>query len=434
MKFKETQLTTTRNGHTIHNSQIFSKDDNWIVYDTRNDDTKIGSTGSIEMVNVKTGEVEVLYSTQNQSEYGPGVGAATFSPSKNRVLFIHGIRNANELQPYSMTRRTGVAIDIDHPQEPIFMDARDISFPFTEGALRGGTHAHSWSADGQWISFTYNDYVMENLSKTDSTKQDLRAVGIMVPGKVIVADNATLENNSGEMFSVVISKLTDNPKFGSDDIDRAFDESWIGIDGYLKSNGVKQKRAIAFQGNVRDNDGNTITEVFVLDLPTDITKPQTGLPLEGTINTRPNVPEGIVQRRLTYTKNGVEGPRHWLRTKPDGSLIAFLSKDSAGIIQIFLVSPNEGSIRQLSHNKFPVQGSFNFSPDGNWIAYSADNSIFIQGVESGKSERVTKRFSDDEKPIGAPVWSNNGNMIAYNRYVEGDLGRFIQLFLLDRNN
>src|SRR5690606_5409990 len=56
MEFKETQLTTTTNGHTIHNTQVFSKDDNWIVYDTRNDDTMIGSTGSIEMVNVETGE------------------------------------------------------------------------------------------------------------------------------------------------------------------------------------------------------------------------------------------------------------------------------------------------------------------------------------------------------------------------------------------
>src|SRR5690606_16747729 len=58
MKFKETQLTSTPNGHTIHNTQVFSEDDNWIVYDTRNDDTKIGSTRSIEMVNTETGEVK----------------------------------------------------------------------------------------------------------------------------------------------------------------------------------------------------------------------------------------------------------------------------------------------------------------------------------------------------------------------------------------
>jgi len=432
MKFKETQLTRKPHGHTIHYTSVFSKDDNWIVYDTRNNDTMIVSTGSIEMVNVKTGEVKVLYNTENQTEYGPGVGAATFSPTQNEVLFIHGIRNANELQPYGVTRRTGVAIDINRPQKPIFMDARDITFPFTKGALRGGTHAHSWSGDGQWISFTYNDYVMEKIAKVDSSIQDLRTVGIMVPGKVIVGDDGSLENNDGKMFSVVVSKVTEHPNPKRNEIDKAFDESWIGSNGYIKLNGKKQEKAIAFQGNVRDIQGNAITEVFVLDLPKNITKSQTDLPLEGTVNTRPNVPESVIQRRVTYTKNGIEGPRHWLRSKADGSLIAFLAKDSLGIIQVFGVSPNGGAIQQLTHNEFSVQGPFNFSPDGNWIAYPADNSIFINDLKTGKAERITKRFSDNEKPIGAPVWSNDSNKIAYNRYVKDESGDFLQIFLLDK--
>jgi hypothetical protein len=32
-----------------------------------------------------------------------------------------------------LTRRTGVAIDIEKPFHPIFMDARDITPPFTPG-------------------------------------------------------------------------------------------------------------------------------------------------------------------------------------------------------------------------------------------------------------------------------------------------------------
>src|SRR5690606_9598714 len=152
----------------------------------------------------------------------------------------------------------------------------------------------------------------------------------------------------------------------------------------------------------------------------------------GTADTRPNVPEGIAQRRITYTKNGIEGPRHWLRTKADGSLIAFLAKDSVGIIQIFGVSPNGGAIQQLTLNKFSVQGPFNFSPDGNWIAYPADNSIFLCDLKSKKSVRIIERFSDDEKPVGAPVWSNDGDRIAYNRYVQNESGRFLQIFLLEK--
>src|SRR6188768_2576363 len=86
-QFKITQLTHDNSGHTIHNSQCFSQDDEWIVYDTRNDDGMIAGTGSISMVNIQTGELRELYHTEHQTPYGPGVGAATFSPTDNRVIF-----------------------------------------------------------------------------------------------------------------------------------------------------------------------------------------------------------------------------------------------------------------------------------------------------------------------------------------------------------
>jgi Periplasmic component of the Tol biopolymer transport system len=433
MSFDEIQLTHARQGHTIHNTQVFSKNGEWIVYDTRNDDTQIGSTGSVEMVNAASGEVRVLYRTAHQTRYGPGVGAATFSPRRDRVLFIHGIRNADASRPYGMTRRTGVAIDIDRPNEPVFMDARDITPPFTKGALRGGTHAHSWSGDGQWISFTYNDYVMERLAESDTTVRDLRMVGVMVPGGVAVSPNTSLENNSGECFSVVVTDVTEHPAPGSDEIDRAFDECWVGTDGYLKPDGRRQSRALAFQGDVRDTAGNVVTEIFVIDLPSDITQAAPGRPLEGTTTTRPGVPVGVSQRRITFSERGVEGPRHWLRTTPDGELICFLAKDAKGVVQLFGVSPNGGERRQITRNDFPVQGPFNIDPDGEWVAYPADNSVFVTRFETGETHRVTRRFSDAEKPVGAPNWSPDGDAIAYNRYVGKGQNRFLQVFLLRKS-
>ena len=274
-QFKIMQLTHDNSGHTIHNTQCFSQDDEWIVYDTRNNDTMIASTGNISMVNTQTGEIRELYHTEHQTLYGPGVGAATFSPVANRVIFIHGIRNADKNNPYGFTRRTGVAIDIAKPFHPIFMDARDITPPFTPGALRGGTHAHNWSADGKWISFTYNDYIIQQLEKKDASVKDLRTVGVMIPGPVHVAHDPSEENNSGEMFSVIVAKVTENPQPGSDEIDKAFDEGWIGTKGYKKSDGKWQHRAIAFQGEVINPDGTKKTEVFVLDLPEDLTKART---------------------------------------------------------------------------------------------------------------------------------------------------------------
>ena len=432
-QFKMMQLTHDNGGHTIHNTQCFSQDDEWIVFDTRNNDTMISSTENISMVNTKTAEIRELYHTKHPTLFGPGVGAATFSPVANRVMFIHGIRNAEENNPYGFTRRTGVAIDIAKPFHPIFMDARDITPPFTPGALRGGTHAHNWSADGKWISFTYNDYILQQLEKKDAAVKDLRTVGVMVPGHPVkVDDDPSEENNSGEMFAVVVTKVTENPKPGSDEIDKAFDEGWIGTNGYKKSDGSWQHRAIAFQGEVINPDGTKKTEVFVVDLPEDLTKANPGEPLEGTATSRPNVPEGVAQRRITYTSTGVQGPRHWLRCTPDGDLIAFLSKDDKGIIQLFGVSPNGGKITQLTFNSCSIQGTFNFSPDGKHLAYLADNSVFVTNIKTHKSKRLTPRASNEENLAGPVVWSNHGSMIAFNKYIKdkksGKL--FLQIFIL----
>ena len=366
--------------------------------------------------------------------FGPGVGAVSFSPVSNRVIFIQGIRNADQNKPYGFTRRTGVAIDIDKPYVPIYMDARDIDAPFTPGALRGGTHAHSWSGDGRWISFTYNDFVLEQLGKVDSTIKDLRTVGVMVPGKKVqVPADSNFENNSGEMFSVIVAEVTENPQPGSDEIMKAFDEGWIGDSGYLRLDGPRQKRAIAFQGMVRNTDGTYKTEIFVLDLPNDVTKSKPHLPIEGTASSRPNVPAGVVQRRLTYSEKGVLGPRHWLRSTPDGGLIAFLSEDNQGIIQVFGVSPASGKIRQLTFNGHSVQGPFNFSPGGKSLAYLADNSVFITDLKTGQSHRVSPTFPENEKPVGGVIWSNKGDKLAFNRYVKsGHSGLFfLQIFLLE---
>lgn len=426
------QLTHDNSGHTIHNTQCFSPDDQWIVYDGRNNDTMIASTGSISIVNTGSGEIHELYHTKHQTKYGPGVGAATFSPVADRVIFIHGVRNADKNNPYEYTRRTGVAIDIAKPFHSIFMDARDVSPPFTPGALRGGTHAHNWSPDGEWISFTYNDWIMQQLEKKDSSVKDLRTVGVMVPGHVHVPEDLSGENNSGEMFSVVVAKVKEKPEPGSDEIDKAFDEGWIGLNGYQKKDGSWQQRAIAFQGEVVNLDGTKKTEVFVVDLPADLKKANTGKPLEGTTTSRPNTPAGVVQRRITYTRIGVEGPRHWLRCSPDGTLIAFLSKDDKGIIQLFAVSPNGGKINQLTFIGYSIQGPFNFSPNGKYLAYIADNSVFVTDVKTGKSKRITPHASNPEQPIGSVVWSNNSRMLVFNKYVKdkktGKL--FLQIFLI----
>ncbi|RFS24697.1 DUF3748 domain-containing protein [Chitinophaga silvatica] len=413
------QLTFEQQGHTLNSTQCFSANDSLVVFDTRNEDTKIASTNTIGILNIYTKEIKILYTIPNNTEYGPGVGAATFSPREDRVMFIQGILNADKSNPYSITRRTGVSIALKHPDNVRFMDARNIYAPYTPGALRGGTHAHSWNYDGKWISFTYNDAVMEKLGR------DRRTVGVMFPKRVRVPKDSAGENNSGEMYSVVVAKVTTSPTPGSDEIDKAFDECWIGTDGYEKENGSRQKKAIAFQGNVLDSNGVTKTEVFVVDLPEKFDLKNNKTPLEGTSQSAPRAPANVTQRRITYTERGIEGPRHWLRSTPDGRLIAFLAKDSKGVINAFGVSPNGGNVSQLTFEPSDIQGGINFNPDGNYLVYFAQNTIRVTNIITGESYRIIGNL----EPYGAVSWSHNGSMLVYNQYVTGTDGKkWLQIF------
>lgn len=435
---QEQQLTADHHGHTLNHTQVFSPDDQWIVYDTRNHDTHISRTCCIEKVNVETGEVIRLYSTTGQTVHGPGVGAASWNPREEKIVFIHGLLNCNEENPYGFTRRFGALVDVAHPGKMVHAEARKITGELISGALRGGTHAHSWSGDGAWISFTYNDLIMEKLqTSSGGAVKDLRTIGVMSPVKEVIVTNQSAENFSGEYFSVVAATVTEDPRPGSDEIEKAFDECWIGRQGYTRPDGSHQKRAIAFQAHVRDSHDSLVTEIFIADLPDEITVAPEGKRLEGTTSTRPSVPHGLVQRRLTFTADrkypGLQGPRFWLRTSPDGSIIYFLMKDDKGSVQIWRIPVNGGSPEPVTRFPHPVQSQFNVSPDGKFIAVVADNSIWLTDTETGVSKRLTARSQDSDAPVGAPVWSNKGSLIAYNRYVDFQSDRYLQIFTLRVN-
>ncbi|MDP6636516.1 MAG: DUF3748 domain-containing protein [Phycisphaerae bacterium] len=436
----EEQLTFDYKGHYLNPAQCFSADDKWIVYDTRIDPGRLVRTSVIEKVNIKTGEMVIMYRTPNQTRHGPGAGAVAYNPVSRRIVFTRGLLNCNFLRPYGFRRRGGVIVDDSELLKGLGADARDITFPFTPGALRGGTYGHIWSGDGKWMSFTYQDAILGKLEKARRKRLDLRTVGVSAPiGPVKVDRDADGENNDGEMFSVLVARVTPNPKPDSDEIERAYGESWVGVNGYLKPDGTRQKRAIAFQGIVIDDAGHPVSEAFIADLPDRIDEPGAHGPLEGGPETGPAPPKGVSQRRLTYTTRrkypGIQGPQHWLRSSSDGKWIAHLAKDDKGAAQIHLVSPNGGKGLQLTHHKLSVASSFNWSPDGRYIAYAMDNSIFVtdtrQGETFGRSIRLTERSTDDRKPeFGGIVWSNRGDKIAFCRRIKYAGLAFPQIFIV----
>ncbi|NOS70748.1 MAG: DUF3748 domain-containing protein [Verrucomicrobia bacterium] len=400
---KERQITKAQHNHILTNAGVWSPDSEWIVYDMR-------STGfdgpRIEAVNVQTGEIKVIYESRN----GAYCGVVTCSPREKKSVFILGPENPTPDWQYDFSHRQGVIVDWSKPGVAVNLDGRDLTPPFTAGALRGGSHVHVWDSQGDWVSYTYNDALVES---------DIRDIAVSAPRSRVSVSKKHPRNHDGEYFSVLASRTLANPKPDSDEIKRACEEAWVGANGYLRADGVRQKRALAFQGSVVTAKGETLSEVFIVDLPEDLTQPGES-PIAGTETTRPNPPRGATQRRLTFTAGrkfpGLQGPRHWLRSSPDGSRIVFLMKDDAGIVQLWTISPNGGAATQLTHNPWPVASSFTWSPDGRHIAHVMDNSVYLTDATTGKSQRVTERTADAIAPQSeACVYSPDGKKLAFQR-------------------
>jgi dipeptidyl aminopeptidase/acylaminoacyl peptidase len=286
------------------------------------------------------------------------------------------------------------------------LEARDLVAPFTQGALRGGTHVHVFDPTGRRVSFTYND---------DVCHREQRNVGVSVPGQRIRLKHDHPRNHEGESFSVLVTRTVSNPRPGSDEIRRAVEDAWVGPTG----------RRIAFQGEVITREGQPIWEVFVLDLPEDLSISGDGR-LEGSAADLPAPPLGTIQRRLTCGR-GLCGPRHWLRSSPDGARIAFLMQDDQGVAQLWTVSPEAGASTEVTHDPHPIASAFSWSPDGRWIAHVRDDSVFLTDINSGEGRRLTQRREGDEAPRPeACVFSPDGSRVAFVRRVDG----FNQIFIV----
>ena len=431
------QITTAPHGHVLTNSGVWSPDSRWIVYDVRSTpDGSVFDGTRIERVKVDTGRVEVVY----ESRVGACCGVVTHSPVDDRLAFILGPERPTPAWSYGAARRQGVVVRTSHPGVAENLDARDLMPPFTAGALRGGTHLHVFSPDGAAVSSTYEDAVLEAAADAgQGGERSLRGVGVSACGRPTTVPPTHPRNHDGSAFTVLVARLTDAPSPGSDEISKALEEAWIGEAGYVCGAGVRQRRAIAFQGHVVTTMGETISEVFVVDLPDDLTKLATAGEgtVAGTATTRPAPPRGVRQRRLTRTAHrrypGIQGPRHWLRSSPDGTRIALLMRDDAGIVQLFTVNPAGGVPRQVTHDAVGIASAFSWSPDSERLACVIDGSVCLIDAGSGDVTRLTAAARDDMGPRPeACVISPDGRRIAYARRVVAVDGRtWNQIFVVD---
>lgn len=426
----ERQITLARHGHLLTNAGVWSPDGQWIAYDTRSDpagDVFDGTT--IEMVHVSTGATKTIY----QARHGAHCGVVTFHPREPKAVFILGPENPSADWTYNAWHRQGVIVYAEPPNAFRLLDARDLTPPFTPGALRGGSHVHVWDGAGEWVSFTYEDHLLAQFNEpTPDRDLNQRNVGVSVPVAPVRVSRNHPRNHDGNYFTVLATRTTAQPQPGSDEIKKACEESWVGTNGYRRADGSQQRHALAFQGQVVTKSGATISEVFIVDLTEDVTVSGDG-PLAGTATRRPLPPRGTTQRRLTFTDGrkfpGLQGPRHWLRSSPDGERIAFLMKDDAGVVQLWTVSPRGGTPAQISRHPWGITSAFTWSPDGRHIACVMDNSVFLIDTRTGAGTPLTARTMDDFAPRPeACVFSPDGRAIAYVRRVKMGDAMFNQIF------
>jgi Tol biopolymer transport system component len=106
-------------------------------------------------------------------------------------------------------------------------------------------------------------------------------------------------------------------------------------------------------------------------------------------------------------------------------------KDDAGVAQLWTVSPDGGSLRQVTSNRWPIASAFTWSTDGGQIAHVMDNSVCVTEVASGQTRRLTLRTDNASAPRPeACVSSPDGKMIAFVRRVPSPHQLANQIFIV----
>lgn len=369
-------------GHTLNRRQVLSPDREWCVYDTRNHDPDIGITTSIERLHLKSGDVELLYSTldsvhcPNVSSFGPGVGAVAYHPNQDKVIFIHGLTDCSEASPYAMSRRFGAVLDLPTGSLTA-LETRCTESPIAFGHLSGGTHAHSWSPSGARVSFTYDDALAPNYARTvgwaefhadsDASIPTLKLIPTPKPRGNTRSESPTFPTG-GSFTGASNCYLLTTCSEGSG-IQQAVEECWVGED------------AIAFLGKVQCPDsGATRFEIFLAHLlsaramkdfkPESVKRNQVGTP---------SLNEYVRIEQLTELGGqpfpGVQGPRHWLIADSEGEWIYFLAKDENGIVQLNRVHSRSSERERLTDLSNGIEGQPSLSGDDKRVAFVSNQKL-----------------------------------------------------------
>ncbi len=365
-----------------------------------------------------TGAVDLLY----QSKNGAACGVPTYCSRSDRYVFILGPENPTADWSYCAWHRCGAVGSDGRPELTAVLDARDLISPYTAGALRGGTHLHTFSPSGRFVASTYEDHLLA-AAPSGTAHSNRRLIAVSVLGQPVRVPKGHARNQDGISYTVVVTDVKEHPRPGSDEIARAYSEAWL------------DDNRIAFQADVCGSKGSIHSELFIVSLPADLCIAGDH-PLQGTQSTRPGIPRGTHTTRITYTDDdvhpGLSGPRHWAVPSPDGQWIGCFRHDRQGHSQFHVVGVSDGAIHRITDHDFSATSAFTWHPNGQSVAYVADGSVFQVPVSRAEPIRLTPKVSKQDGPRHhACVFSPDGNKIAFMKPVASERGTHDQLFCVE---
>ena len=378
-------ITKSHDGRVLTNSNIWTPDSKFLMYDTRSD--RLGDTfdgNRIMQVDVQTGVEQCV----SFSKHGAGCGVVTTHPFDDRYVFIAGPENPTSDWMYGPTHRQGMIGQRSTPYTSQPMDARELAERPVSGALRGGTHVHMWHPKGDWLRSTYNDALKS---------PQVRDIAVHIPGTLDVPSTHT-RNHSGTYHSFIVTDTVEVPS-SPDEITRAYEETWLG-----------STRKIAFMADTVFH-GDAITEIFLVD-----TSPLTLASSHSfDVNHRIKPPVGIAQRRLTRLPETdlriVKKPRHWLVSSPDAALIAVLMQHKGDPPQLFTLDVATIKLTQRTFLTYGVSTAISWSKDGGLISFGSENSVYVLDTLTWRLKVVAEVRAGALLPLVCSI-SPNSNHVA----------------------
>jgi hypothetical protein len=411
----EQQISFSEKNHALDNNDNFSADDRFLCYDTRGTvyDQNLANCKSVEKIEIATGKETVLWNPESVTgkDAAPGVAAASYHPKEDKIIFIHGplLTEVKERGYYGIRNRTGVEVSADGKKNITKVDMRDVATdrPTTPGAQRGGTHRHEYSRDGKRVGFTYDDFLVQDYDRT---------IGYMEA-------NPKAPEGYTHYFSLLV-KPAKKGEAKPGEIEKAHSDSWVDTKGRMR----------AFIGKVRAENGvDYENSLFVAGIPDDV---DITTAIAGTATEYPTPAKGISIRRLTHKSNddGI------VRGSFSGDKIAYLSEDSKGVKQVFIISA-DGSDLSEDPGKQPKQvthfssdaSSLRWHPTDKWIFSVCNGNIAASYIGEGEQFGKTFFLTNDNKERTQLVVSHNGKVIAYGMKVGSKSSdkSFTQIFVMN---